>query len=173
MLLTIIALSLIWLGVKDTRLEPVVSAQNQGWDAPLQEWDDDPLAPGFPDPNLGLPHSSRSGYVCKVKLYSGAVFANTPDGSMGDHGALRLLFFKKPNCRGNRLGWGEIYSEGATYSYSHPNYLYSEAALMSVYENAARAAQSGQRITYFRCGDETPICIKYMEFRTMVNDLND
>ena len=27
---TIIALALIWLGVKDTRLEPVVSAQNQG-----------------------------------------------------------------------------------------------------------------------------------------------
>ena len=43
-LLTIIALCLIWLGVKDTRLEPVVSAQNQGWDAPFQEWDDTALA---------------------------------------------------------------------------------------------------------------------------------
>ena len=36
---TIIALSLIWLGVKDTPLEPVVSAQNQGWDAPFEDWD--------------------------------------------------------------------------------------------------------------------------------------
>ena len=57
-LLTIIALCLIWLGVKDTRLEPVVSAQNQGWDAPLQEWDDDPLALGLPNPNLALPEAA-------------------------------------------------------------------------------------------------------------------
>ena len=35
---TIIALSLIWLGVKDTRLEPVVSAQNQGWDSRTRIW---------------------------------------------------------------------------------------------------------------------------------------
>ena len=52
---TIIALALIWLGVKDTRLEPVVSAQNQGWDAPFQEWDDTALALGLPNPNLALP----------------------------------------------------------------------------------------------------------------------
>ena len=58
-LLTIIALCLIWLGVKDTPLEPVVSAQNQGWDAPLQDWDDDPLALGCQNPNLALP--ARSG----------------------------------------------------------------------------------------------------------------
>ena len=46
---TMMCLSLIWLGVKDTRLEPVVSAQNQGWDAPLQEWDDDPAGARTPE----------------------------------------------------------------------------------------------------------------------------
>ena len=60
---TIIALALIWLGVKDTRLEPVVSAQNQGWDAPLQEWDDNALALGLPNPNLALPRGAGYAYV--------------------------------------------------------------------------------------------------------------
>ena len=69
---TIIALSLIWLGVKDTRLEPMVSAQNQGWDAPFQDWDDTALALGLPNPNLALPASAGSAYVCYSRLYSGA-----------------------------------------------------------------------------------------------------
>jgi hypothetical protein len=89
-LLTIIALSLIWLGVKDTRLESVVSAQNQGWDAPFQEWDDDPLALGFPNPNLALP-ASGSAYVCTSRLYGGAAYA-----SYGDSGALYLNFLANP-----------------------------------------------------------------------------
>jgi hypothetical protein len=76
---TSIALALIWLGVKVTRLEPVVSAQNQGWDAPLQEWDDDPLALGLPNTNLALPESSGSAYVCYSRLYPGTAYAPYED----------------------------------------------------------------------------------------------
>lgn len=46
---TIIALALIWLGVKDTRLEPVVSAQSATWEEQFQDWDENALALGLPD----------------------------------------------------------------------------------------------------------------------------
>ena len=159
---TIIALALIWLGVKDTRLEPVVSAQNQGWDAPLQEWDDDPLALGFPDVNLSLPTGIGTAYVCYSRLYSGTAFVSA---GFGDYGALYLLFYSEPNCGGPRVGYGRIYSEGATNSFSHASYLFSEAALMAYAEMAQRAAASGQRVTYHRCGPNKTFCVKYVAFR--------
>ena len=106
---TIIALALIWLGVKDTPLEPVVSAQNQGWDAPLQEWDDDPLALGFPNPNLALPALTGFAYVCWSRLYSGTTYT-----THGDYGSLFLGFRNEPNCGGTNIGGGWVYSEGAT-----------------------------------------------------------
>ena len=124
---TIIALALIWLGVKDTRLEPVVSAQNQGWDAPLQEWDDDPLALGLPNPNLALPDSAAYAYVCLSRLVSGTAWA-----IWGDYGALRLYLRSAPNCGGDWIGSAYVFSEGATTSSSHSSYLVSEAALLSV-----------------------------------------
>ena len=157
---TIIALALIWLGVKDTRLEPVVSAQNQGWDAPLQDWDDDPLAVGLPNPNLALPDDGGSAYVCYSLLNTGTTYA-----SYGDYGALRLQFRSEPNCGGDWIGYGRIYSEGATTNSSHSGYLYSEAALMAYAEMTQRAAASGQRVVYYRCSSEKTLCIKYLMFR--------
>ena len=62
-LLTIIALCLIWLGVKDTPLEPVGSAQNQGWGAPFEDWDDNALELGLPNPTVALPVGSGFAYV--------------------------------------------------------------------------------------------------------------
>ena len=157
---TIIALSLIWLGVKDTRLEPVVSAQNQGWDAPFQEWDDTALALGKPNPNLALPASSGSAYVCLSRLYAGTTFAY-----YGDYGGLYLSFRSEPNCGGSFIGSGRVFSEGATSSYSHSGYLLSEAALMAYAEMTQRVAASGQRVRYFRCSNVKTICIKYLSFR--------
>ena len=157
---TIIALALIWLGVKDTRLEPVVSAQNQGWDAPLQEWDDNALALGLPNPNLALPRGA--GYRVCVLLsieFRGCVAI------LGDYGALYLNFSSEPNCGGTVIGTGRIYSEGATNSFSHASYLFSEAALMAYAEMAQRAAASGQRVTYHRCGPNKTFCVKYVAFR--------
>ena len=90
-LLTIIALCLIWLGVKDTPLEPVVSAQSATWEEPFQEWDDDPLALGRPDQYSALPASQGYAYVCTSRLHSGAAFA-----PYGDSGALYLYFLANP-----------------------------------------------------------------------------
>ena len=110
---TIIALSLIWLGVKDTPLEPVVSAQNQGWDAPFQDWDDTALALGLPNQNLALPASSGYAYVCYSRLQAGTTFP-----SSGDYGFLLLYFRSEPNCGGTVIGTGWVYSEGAIHSSS-------------------------------------------------------
>ena len=124
---TIIALSLIWLGVKDTRLEPVVSAQSATWEEQFQDWDENPLALGLPDQYSALPASSGAAYVCTSRLLPGAVYD-----PYGDSGALFLNFKSEPNCGGDFIGSGRIYSEGATHSLSHSSYLYREAALMSV-----------------------------------------
>ena len=159
-LLTMMCLCLIWLGVKDTPLEPMVSAQNQGWDAPLQDWDDNPLALGLPNPNLALPAVSGSAYVCSSRLVVGTTFA-----SAGDYGTLYLNFRSEPNCGSDFIGSGWLYSEGATSGLSHSGYLLSEAALLSVYKTAARAAADGQRVFYYRCSDEKIYCIKYVTFK--------
>ena len=159
-LLTIIALCLIWLGVKDTRLEPVVSAQNQGWDAPFQEWDDNALALGLPNPNLALPAGWGYAYVCYSRLYSGAAFA-----SSGDYGTLHVNFWSEPNCVGDFIGSGRIFSEGATSGLSPSGYLLSEAALMAYAQKTQRAAASGQSVGYSRCSNEKINCLRYLAFR--------
>ena len=159
---TIIALALIWLGVKDTRLEPVVSAQSATWEEQFQDWDENPLALGLPDQYSALPASGGYAYVCYSRLYGGAAFA-----SYGDSGALSLSFRSEPNCGGSFIGSGRIFSEGATSSWSHSNYLYREAALMAYAEMTQRAAASGQRVYYFRCSSEKTTCIKYLSFRNV------
>jgi len=157
---TIIALALIWLGVKDTRLEPVVSAQSATWEEQFQDWDENPLALGLPDQYSPLPASAGSAYVCYSRFYQGTTFA-----IYGDYGTLRLYFTSEPNCGGSFIGTGRIFSEGAIHTSSHSNYLYSETALMSVYENTARAAADGQRVAYYRCSGVKINCIKYLSFR--------
>ena len=141
---TIIALSLIWLGVKDTALEPVVSAQNQGWDAPFEDWDDDPLALGLPNPNLALPEAYGYAYVCYSRLQAGTTYV-----PYGDYGSLVLYFKSEPNCGGDFIGSGVVFSEGASTIWSHSSYLFSEAALMAYAEMTQRAAASGQRVRYY------------------------
>ena len=88
---TIIALALIWLGVKDTPLEPVVSAQSATWEEQFQDWDENALALGLPDQYSALPDSAGSAYVCTSRLYAGAAFA-----PYGDSGALYLYFLANP-----------------------------------------------------------------------------
>ena len=159
-LLTIITLCLIWLGVKDTPLEPVVSAQNHAWDALFQEWDDTALALGLSNPNLALPQLVGYAYVCYSRMYQGTGYA-----SHGDYGALTVNLRSAPNCEGATIGTGRIFSEGATHSSSQSNYLYSEAGVMSEYENAARAAASGHRVSYYRCSNVKTTCLRALTFR--------
>ena len=153
---TIIALALIWLGVKDTRLEPVVSAQWQGSD-------DDPLAQGLPNQNsvLGLLDSS-SGYafVCSSRLYPGSTYS----GQYGDHGFLRLSLYSEPACEGSSIGTAYMFSENATSSWTHSSYLFSGAGLMAYAEMTQRAAAYEQEVYYTRCSDEKVRCIRYLSF---------
>jgi hypothetical protein len=157
---TIIALALIWLGVKDTRLEPVVSAQSATWEEQFQDWDENALALGLPDANLSLPASDGFAYVCYARLLSGAYFAH-----YGDYGALHLNFRSEPNCGGSFIGSAYVFSEGATSSQSHSSYLYREAPLMAYAEMTQRAAASGQRVYYYRCSVAKTTCISYLSFR--------
>ena len=122
--------------------------------------DDTALALGLPNPNLALPASAGYAYVCYSRLYSGAAFA-----AYGDYGALLLNFRSEPNCGGSYIGNGLVYSEGATFTWSHSTYLFSEAALMAYAEMTQRAAASGQRVRYYRCSYEKTTCIKYLNFR--------
>ena len=87
---TIIALALIWLGVKDTRLEPVVSAQNQGWD-------DTALALGLPNANLALPTGSGYAHVCVKIVCRGCV------------GPLRRLWGPFREFQERTQLWGQFY----------------------------------------------------------------
>ena len=121
---TIIALALIWLGVKDTRLEPVVSAQSATWEEQFQDWDDDPLALGLPDQYSVLPATAGYAYVCYSRLYGGTAYAH-----YGDYGALLVYFKSEPNCGGSFIGSGHVFSEGAISSFSHSSYLFDQALL--------------------------------------------
>ena len=98
--------------------------------------------------------------MCSSRLYSGITYA-----SYGDYGTLYLNFRSEPNCGGDFIGTGRIFSEGATTNRSHSSYLLSEAALMAYAEMTQRAAASGQRVRYRRCSNEKILCIKYLYFR--------
>ena len=156
---TIIALALIWLGVKDTRLEPVVSAQSATWEEQFQDSDENPLALGLPDQYSALPASSGAAYVCVSRLYGGAHYA-----PYGDSGGLYLYFKSEPNCGGTHIGSGRIFSERATTSWSDSGHLLSEAALLAYAEMTQRAAASGQRVYYSRCSSAKTNCIRYLSF---------
>jgi hypothetical protein len=158
-LLTIITLCLIWLGVKDTRLEPVVSAQSATWEEQFQDWDENALALGLPDQYSALPGSSGAAYICSSRLQAGAAYDH-----FGDYGALYLFLMSEPNCGGDMVGTGRIFSEGATHSYSHSGYRYREAGLMAYAEMTQRAAASGQRVYYSRCSSANTSCIRYLSF---------
>ncbi len=152
---TIIALALIWLGVKDTRLEPVVSAQLQGSA-------DDLLAQGLPNQNSVLGVLGDSGgwaFVCSSRLYPASGYAQ-----YGDAGLLRLSLFSEPACEGSSIGVGYMFSEGASHSWTHSSYLFTEAGLMAYAEMTQRAAAYEQEVYYYRCSDTKTTCIKYISF---------
>ncbi len=153
---TIIALALIWLGVKDTRLEPVVSAQWQGWE-------DDPLAQGLPNQNsvLGvLDSDSGFAYVCSSRLYGGTVYS-----AYGDHGFVRLSLFSEPACESSSyIGYAYMFSEGATHVWADSRFLFSEAQLMTYAEMTQRAAAYNQEVYYNRCHTTKTTCLRYLSF---------
>ncbi len=159
-LLTIIALCLIWLGVKDMPLEPVVSAQSATWEEQFQNWDENAQASGLPNSNFALLNTTGTAHVCSSRLTIGG----SPTMWPGDYGSLWVLFKTEKHCGGSTIGSGRMFSKGA----GHPNmpssdvYLLSEAQLMTYAQMTQRAAAYGQEVWYVSCG---PSCLTTISFR--------
>ena len=147
---TVIAIALVSLAVKDVNLFPIAEAQ-QGWEI------DNEIAMMNGSMQM-LPEASDYAYICRSYLI--------PTTSVyGDHGYLHVAFHTEPQCMGSFVGSGYLYSDGATSSYSHSTYLLSENQLLNLHDLTSRAADTGQRVRYFRCADDKDLCLKFIQFR--------
>ena len=162
-ILTGILLVLISIAVKDVDLFPIAEAQ-QGWEI------DNELA--MMDGSMqALPESMDYAYICQSRLVP-------VTGNYGDHGYLVVTFYAAPQCMGGMVGWARMYSDGAlTSPVDHPSldskYLLSENQMLYYADAAARAADTGQRVRYYRCSSDKTNCIKYISFRGDPADVDD
>ena len=157
-ILTGILLVLISIAVKDVNLFPIAEAQ-QGWEI------DNELA--MMDGSMQvLPASYGYAYICQSTL--------APlTGSYGDHGYMLIHFNSAPQCMGSFLGIAYMFSDGATHSHSHSTWLLSEKQLLSFFESANHAADTGQRVRYSRCSSIKTNCLRYIDFRGDPADVDD
>jgi len=154
---TVIAIALVSLAVKDVDLFPIAEAQ-QGWEI------DNELA--MNGSMQVLPEHSGLAYVCRSTFH-----ANTS--TLGDHGYLYVAFRTEPQCMGSFVGGAYMFSDGATSIYSDSDYLLSENQLLTFYELASRAADTGQRVRYDRCATDKTQCLRYIQFRGDPADVAD
>ena len=154
---TVIAIALVSLAVKDVNLFPIAEAQ-QGWEI------DNELA--MNGSMQGLPEASDYGYICQSRLVPTA-------SSLGDHGYLHVVFHAEPQCMGSWLGSAYMFSDGATVGGSDSKYLLSENQLLYYANSANRAADTGQRVRYYRCADDKTLCLRYIQFRGDPNEVAD
>jgi len=157
-ILTVIAIALISIAVKDVNLFPIAEAQ-QGWEI------DNELAM-MNGSMQALPASYGVAYICRSYLVP-------TTSTYGDHGVLYVRFRTAPQCMGDYIGSAFMFSDGATHSYSHSSYLLSENQLLNYHDLASRAADTGQRVRYFRCSSSKTNCLKYIEFRGDPADVAD
>ena len=68
-------------------------------------------------------------------------------------------------------GW-EIDNEIAM-TWSHSDYLLSENQMLTFYDLASRAADTGQRVRYSRCTAFKTSCLRYITFRGDPTDVAD
>lgn len=157
---TVIAIALVSIAVKDVDLFPIAEAQ---WQASLgnSSVGEEDVTTLYQRNDIALPNPSGSAFICSSRLYM-------HEYESGDYGAVFLRFSTRKHCGGTDLGWGAIYSEGSDFYPLDKTYLHSEAGVMSVYENASRAAALGQEVFYFKC-DNSPnpgeLCLKYISFK--------
>ena len=154
---TVIAIALVSLAVKDVNLFPIAEAQ-QGWEI------DNELA--MDGSMQALPGSNGVAYICRSTLVP-----NTS--TYGDHGYLSVAFYTAPQCMGSSIGFGYMFSDGATHSYSHSAYLLSENQLLNYHDLVSRAADTGQRVRYFRCNGDKTNCLRNIQFRGDPADVDD
>ena len=154
---TVIAIALVSLAVKDVDLFPIAEAQ-QGWEI------DNELA--MNGSMQVLPEAADYAYICRSTL-------NPASLNFGDHGFLFVAFHTAPQCMGGMVGSAYMFSDGATSSYSHSSYLLSENQLLSFFESANHAADTGQRVRYSRCSSIKTNCLRYIDFRGDPADVAD
>ena len=157
-ILTGIFIALISIAAKDVDLFPIAEAQ-QGWEI------DNEIA--MMDGSMQvLPESAGYGYICHSR--------HVPmTGSIGDHGSLTISFRTAPQCMGDFIGSGVMFSDGATHTVSHSSYLLSENQMLYFSNSADRAAENGQRVRYARCSSDKDLCLKYIQFRGDPADVDD
>jgi len=149
-ILTVIAIALISIAVKDVDLFPIAEAQ-QGWEI------DNEIA--MMDGSMqGLPEVNNYAYICRSR------FNPLSNDTWGHHGFLTVTFHTAPQCKGSWIGYAYMFSEGATHSYSDSNYLLSENQVLYFSNSVDRAADTGQRVMYHRCYNKTN-CLRYIDFR--------
>jgi len=154
-ILTVIAIALISIAVKDVNLFPIAEAQ-QGWEI------DNEIA--MMDGSMqALPEASGFGYVCRTFWMPNHYNQDLTD--WGLHGYLRVTFYTEPQCEGLHLGSGYFYSDGTIHENSLPRYWLSENQMMYFADAAARAADTGQRVSYHRCSNSKPKCLRTIQFR--------
>lgn len=108
----------------------------------------------LPDPGTGID------YACEVFLL--------PPGfspGRGSFGSLVVLFYTAPNCTGELVGSGDVFSQGATDENASPSFLVSEAMLHTYFLMLQRAAGTGQRVIWMRCDDTKRSCIRGLAVR--------
>lgn len=102
-----------------------------------------------------LPYAASADYVCQVFLLPPG---DSP--SSGNFGSLRVAFFTQPDCKGDRVGEGQVFSQGATDPNASGTYLVSESMLHTYFLALQRAAGTGQKIAWLRCDDTRTSCIR-------------
>ena len=153
-----ILIALISIAAKDVDLFPIAEAQ-QGWEI------DNELA--MMDGSMqALPASNGYGYICRSTLVAGT-------SSLGDHGYLYVRFRTAPQCMGDYLGAGRMYSDGATSSLAHSYYLLSGNQMLYYADAARAAAENGQRVRYWDCFSSKTNCLRYIQFRGDPNEVAD
>ena len=156
-ILTVIAIALISIAAKDVNLFPIAEAQ-QGWEI------DNELA--MNGSMQILPAAYGYAYICRSSLVPKV-------SNFGDHGYLSISFHTAPQCMGSVVGSARMFSDGATHSWSSYSYLLSENQLLSFFESANHAADTGQRVRYSRCSSRKTNCIRYIDFRGDPADVAD
>ena len=152
-----ILIALISIAAKDVDLFPIAEAQ-QGWEI------DNELA--MNGSMQGLPELNNYAYICRS-------FLVPTTGSGGDHGYMLVVFHTAPQCMGGMVGSAYMFSDGATHGYSSYSYLLSENQLLSFFESANHAADTGQRVRYHRCSSSKTLCLRYIDFRGDPADVED
>ncbi|MCA9650147.1 MAG: hypothetical protein H6712_17760 [Myxococcales bacterium] len=98
--------------------------------------------------------SAGYAYVCSARYETQSTY-------MGDDGGVRISFYDAPNCTGSYLGYGYLYSAGSPYVTADDQH--SEARLLTYFDMAGRAAESGQRVYISTCSGSVG-CIEKLNF---------